>query len=377
MADVPASRLDARLDAAGIAGVVGVAGTVVAGSVAAGAVGERRPSVVGVRRPRVQLWPVVGGVVAVLGTIVVGVCIGPARLPLLGVAKELLGMQSGLGSSAGIVWQLRLPRVILALLVGGVLSMAGGAYQGAFRNQLADPYLLGVASGAGLGATLAIVSSAGPGVVPVAAFIGAILAVSVTYVLGSNDTLRAPSTLILAGVAVSSLFTAMQTFVAQRHANDIRQIYSWILGRLSTSGWSQVLTMLPYAIVSSIVLIAMSRRLDVLAVGDVEAQSLGLSPARTRFVIVVAASLATAAAVSVSGLIVFVGIIVPHAVRLIGGSSYRTILPLSFLYGGVFLALADLVARTLMSPAEIPIGVVTAFLGGPFFLYILRSQRRS
>ncbi len=365
MADVPVSRIDI----VGAVGPVGAVGTI-------GAVGERRTSVVVVRRPRLHVWPVAVGVLAVLGTIVLGVCIGPARLPLLDVAKTLLGMKSGLGSSAGIVWQLRLPRVVLALMVGGVLSMAGGAYQGAFRNQLADPYLLGVASGAGLGATLAIVSSAGPGLVPVAAFVGAILAVTLTYILGSNDTLRAPSTLILAGVAVSSLFTAMQTFVAQRHADDIRQIYSWILGRLSTSGWTQVVTMLPYAIVSSIVLIGMSRRLDVLAVGDAEAQSLGLSPARTRLVIVIAASLATAAAVSVSGLIVFVGIIVPHAVRLISGSSYRTILPLSFLYGGVFLALADLVARTLMSPAEIPIGVVTAFLGGPFFLYILRSQRR-
>jgi iron complex transport system permease protein len=342
------------------------------------AVGERGASSTGaaVRRPKLRIWPVVGGVFAVLAAIVVSVCIGPARLPVLDVAKELLGMKSGLGSSAAIVWQLRFPRVILALLVGGVLSMAGGAYQGAFRNQLADPYLLGVASGAGLGATLAIVSSDNSMLVPIAAFVGAILAVTVTYLLSSGDRERSPSTLILGGVAVSSLFTAMQTFVAQRNSNDIRQIYSWILGRLSTSGWTEVLSLLPYAVVSSVVLLIMARRLDVLSVGDAEAQSLGLSPARTRLIIVIAASLATAAAVSVSGLIAFVGLIVPHAVRLIAGSSSRTILPLSFLFGGVFLALADLVARTLMSPAEIPIGVVTAFLGGPFFLYILRSQRR-
>jgi iron complex transport system permease protein len=335
-----------------------------------------RGAVIALRRPKLRVWPVVGGLVAVVVAIVLGVCIGPARLPVLDVAKELVGMRSGLGTSSAIVWQLRFPRVILALLVGGVLSMAGGAYQGAFRNQLADPYLLGVASGAGLGATLAIVSSDSSGLVPVAAFIGAILAVAVTYVLSSGDNVRSSSTLILGGVAVSSLFTALQTFVAQRNSNDIRQIYSWILGRLSTSGWTEVLLLLPYAVVSGVVLLVMARRLDVLAVGDTEAQSLGLSPTRTRLVIVLAASLATAAAVSVSGLIAFVGLIVPHAVRLIAGSSNRTILPLSFLYGGVFLALADLVARTVMSPAEIPIGVVTAFLGGPFFLYILRSQRR-
>jgi iron complex transport system permease protein len=337
---------------------------------------ERGASVPSLRRPKLHVGPVVGGLFAVLVAIVLGVCIGPARLPVLAVAKELVGMKSGLGTSSAIVWQLRFPRVILALLVGGVLSMAGGAYQGAFRNQLADPYLLGIASGAGLGATLAIVSSDSSALVPVAAFLGAILAVAVTYALSSGENAQSSSTLILGGVAVSSLFTAMQTYVAQRNSNDIRQIYSWILGRLSTSGWTEVLLLLPYALVSAVVLIAMSRRLDVLAVGDNEAQSLGLSPVRTRLIIVVAASLATAAAVSVSGLIAFVGLIVPHAVRLIAGPSNRTILPLSFLYGGVFLALADLVARTVMSPAEIPIGVVTAFLGGPFFLYILRSQRR-
>ena len=329
-----------------------------------------------VRRRHVRRWPLIGGVLGVLAMIVAGVAIGPASLPITGVAKELLRLDSPLGTGATIVWQIRLPRVILALLVGGVLSIAGGAYQGAFRNSLADPYLLGVASGGGLGATLAIVSSAGRGLVPIAAFVGSLLAVGLTYVLGSNDHLRTPATLILAGVAVSSLFTALQTFVQQRNTENIREIYSWLLGRLSTQGWSDVITLLPYAAASTIVLMVMARRLDVLSVGDSEAQSLGLSPGRTRFIIVVAASLATAAAVSVSGLIAFVGIIVPHTVRLVGGSSYRTILPLSFLYGASFLALADLIARTAFSPAEIPIGVITAFFGAPFFLLILRSRRR-
>ena len=327
--------------------------------------------------PRVRAWPAVGGVVGVLTVILLGVVIGPARLPVFGVAKELLGLRSNLGTGASIVWQIRLPRVILAVMVGGVLSVAGGAYQGAFRNPLADPYLLGVASGGGLGATLAIVSSAGRGFVAPAAFVGSLLAVALTYLLGSNDRLRSPATLILAGVAVSSLFTAVQTFVQQRNTDDIRQIYGWILGRLSTSGWTDVLTLLPYAVVCTVLLVLLARRLDVLAVGDVETQSLGLSPVRTRLAIVVVASLATAAAVSVSGLIVFVGIIVPHTVRLVAGHSYRTILPLSFLYGGVFLALCDLAGRTVFSPAEVPISVVTAFFGAPFFLLILRSSRRA
>jgi iron complex transport system permease protein len=184
------------------------------------------------------------------------------------------------------------------------------------------------------------------------------------------------STLILAGVAVASFLTAVQTYVQQQNADDIRQVYSWILGRLATAGWSDVTLLLPYAALTAAVLLANRRVLDVLGVGDEEAGSLGLDVSRTRLLIVVAASLGTAAAVSVSGLIGFVGIIVPHAVRLIAGSSYRVILPLAMLFGAAFLAVADLIARTAASPAEIPIGVITAFLGAPFFVVVLRNARR-
>jgi len=154
-------------------------------------------------------------------------------------------------------------------------------------------------------------------------------------------------------------------------------VYSWILGRLTTSGWHETLMLLPYAVVASVVVLSQRRALDVLSVGDEEAESLGLHPRRVRLVLVVAAALGAAAAVSVSGLIGFVGIIVPHAVPLLAGPSYRVILPLSLLFGGAFLALADLLARTVMSPAEIPIGVVTAFFGAPFFVLVLRTTRRA
>jgi iron complex transport system permease protein len=251
-----------------------------------------------------------------------------------------------------------------------------------FRNPLADPYLLGVAAGAGLGATLAIVAGLDRGAgmfrpLPLAAFAGALVAVSLTYLLGAAGTrFRSPATLILAGVAVAAFFTAMQTFVQQREAETLRQVYAWILGRLSTSGWSDVLLLLPYVIVAPLVLLAHRRVLDVLSVGDEEATALGMHPQRARVIIVVFASLGTAAAVAVSGLIGFVGIIVPHTVRLLAGSSFRIVLPLSMLFGAAFLALADLLARTALSPAEIPIGVVTAFFGAPFFVLVLRTSRR-
>jgi iron complex transport system permease protein len=337
----------------------------------------------GVTRGRARWW--VAGVGAVLVAGVAGLALGPLRLPPVGVALELLHLHSGLTPrEAAIVTELRLPRVVLALVVGATLALAGGCYQGVFRNPLADPYLLGVAAGAGLGATAAIAfthrsgAAAGMSVaVPPAAFAGALAAVALTYVLGAAGTrYRAPATLILAGVAVTSFLTAGQTYLQQRNADTIREVYSWLLGRLGTAGWHDVLLIAPYAAVSAAVIIVHGRALDVLAVGDEEAASLGANPKRTRYLLIVAASLGTAAAVAVSGLIAFVGIIVPHTVRLLAGSSYRAILPLSALFGGAFLALADLVARLALAPAEIPIGVVTAFFGAPFFIVVLRTVRR-
>jgi iron complex transport system permease protein len=322
-----------------------------------------------------------------------GLAFGPVSLPPGGVAAELLNLipgvrlHSGLtGSEADIITQLRLPRVVLGLLVGAMLALAGGCYQGVFRNPLADPYLLGVAAGAGLGATVAIAlrgaavgdeTIALPVTVPIAAFMGALGAVALTYALGSaGGRERSPATLILAGVAVSSFLTALQTYLLQRNVETIREVYSWILGRVATAGWHDVLLLLPYAVVTAGVVLAHGRELDVLSVGDEEAASLGLHPQRSRYLLLAAASLGTAAAVAVSGLIGFVGLIVPHAVRLLAGTSYRAVLPLSMLFGGAFMAIADLIARTAVAPAEIPIGVITAFFGAPFFVLVLRTARR-
>jgi iron complex transport system permease protein len=336
------------------------------------------------------------GLVAVLVAAVAGLALGPVRLNPFGVAAQLLdvlpgvNVHSGLSpTEAAIVTQLRLPRVVLGLLVGATLALAGGTYQGVFRNPLADPYLLGVAGGAGLGATVAIAAAHAfgsgsaldttrtPVAVPAAAFVGALVAVAMTYALGaSGSRYRTPATLILAGVAVTSFFTAAQSFLQQRYVETIREVYSWIMGRLTVAGWHDVLLLLPYTVVMAFVILAHRRQLDVLSVGDEEAASLGAHPQRTRIVLIVAASLGTAAAVSVSGLIAFVGIIVPHTVRLLFGGSYRVVLPLSMLFGGAFLTLADLAARILMPPNEIPIGVVTAFFGAPFFVVVLRTSKR-
>ena len=198
----------------------------------------------------------------------------------------------------------------------------------------------------------------------------------ITYLVGAAfGASRSGVSLVLAGVAVVSLFTAIQTFVLQRNNDVIREVYSWILGRVSNATWADVRLVLPYVVVSSVVLLLHRRHLDLFRVGDDEAAALGADVARVRIVIVVAATMGTAAVVSVSGLIGFVGVIVPHAVRMLAGASYRRVLPLSLLVGATFLILVDRPGRVLQDPAETPIGVVTAFFGAPFFILLLRSKR--
>ncbi len=344
---------------------------------------------VAVARPRhPRLGPTGAIVLLAVAAAFAAVLVGPANIPAGGVVRELLdrlpfvSIESGLTErQAAVVWQLRVPRVVLGAMVGAALSIAGGAYQGVFRNPLADPYLLGVAAGAGLGATLAIAAgvSATSAILPVAAFSGGAVAVVITYGLARlGGSMRATGTLVLAGVAVASFFTAAQTFAQQMASDTVREVFAWILGRLTTAGWGEVRIVTPFLVVAMAVLIAHRRHLDVLAVGETEAAALGVHVSRVRFWVVLAATLATAGAVAVAGLIGFVGIIVPHTVRLIAGSSYRTILPLSLVGGAAFLLLADIVARTVLSPSELPIGVVTAFVGAPFFAVILaRSGRRA
>ena len=328
--------------------------------------------------------PLVIGAVTLFVAMLVGLTLGPAGLDPGKVFASLVDLLPGVDTGGGldgtghtILFEIRFPRVLLGALVGATLALAGSAYQGIFRNPLADPYLLGVAAGAGLGATFAFAARLDHVWVAPLAFVGGLVAVGATYLLGRSVGGRTTTSLILAGVAVAAFATAVQTFLLQRRFEVLKEVYSWLLGRLTTVGWTEVLTLIPYAVVAGAVVIGSGRLLDVLRLGDEEAASLGVRVDRVRLLVVLAATLATAAAVSVSGLIGFVGIIVPHTVRLVFGWSYRVIVPLSALFGAGFLVVADLMARTLMSPAELPIGVVTAFLGAPFFVLVLRTMGRT
>jgi cobalamin transport system permease protein len=332
------------------------------------------------------LWAC-SAVAFLLASLVIGVLVGPIHLGVGEVLESaaarlhIPGFSTSLSpTDEAILWQIRVPRVVLAALVGAMLAVAGATYQGVFRNPLADPYLLGVAAGAGLGATIAIAylpqGLRGQRLLPVAAFVGGAVAVMLTYAVGrSARRERDAATLVLAGVTVTAFFTAWQTFVQQQNSETLQEVYSWILGNIPSTGWSDVFIVLPYIGVAVVVILALRRVVDVLNLGDDEAASLGVDVRRVRLALVVAATLGTAAAVAVTGLIGFVGIIVPHTIRLLTGVGYRALLPLSVVVGAGFLVLADVVARTALSPAEIPLGVVTAFFGAPFFALVLRTTR--
>jgi len=283
-----------------------------------------------------------------------------------------------------IVFDVRLPRIVAAGLVGAALSYSGTSYQGVFRNPLADPFLLGVASGAGFGAAIAIVSplpssAYGFGWVPIFAFAGAIATVSLVYAAARSAPGSASgsggATLILAGVALSAVLSAGISFMLLTGGELAQPILSFIFGGFNTASWERVAAALPYIVGGGIVVTLHSRVMNVLQLDREQAAQLGVNVTRSTLFILAGASLMAAAAVSVAGIIGFVGLIVPHSARMIVGWDHRRLLPVAALGGASFLIAADLVSRTLLAPQEIPVGVLTAMLGGPFFLYLLRTRR--
>ncbi len=327
--------------------------------------------------------------VALLVACAAGVMVGKAALDLdtiVGIAAYRLHLSQAVpwwpASHETILMEIRLPRVILAALVGAGLSMAGATYQALFRNPLADPYLVGVAGGAGLGATLAMAAPLpalfyAMGVVQGAAFLGALLTVAVVYSLARVGRSTPVTTLLLAGVAVGSVANALMSFVMYSEGDKLSVIYAWLLGGFNVASWQQVAMVAPGVAIAAVTVSLLGRVANVMQLDDDQARSLGVNVEMVKLVLVLGATLATAAAVSAAGLIGFVGLVVPHVVRMLWGPDHRSLIPLSVLVGGAFLVAADAGARLLPGPQEIPVGVVTAFCGAPFFLYLLRQQKRS
>jgi iron complex transport system permease protein len=318
--------------------------------------------------------------------VVLSIAIGSVFIPPGDLGRILIGwlnratFSEPLKTFAFILTGIRLPRTVLILLTGAALGGSGAAYQGLFRNPLADPYLIGVASGAGLGAVLAMsvkfsYSFWGLMVVPAAAFIGALLTVFLVYTLARVGKTLPTTNLILAGVAFGSFATAITTYLMLRSTGELHRAIAWLNGGSSQAGWEPVLAMLPFLAIGLGILLLSGHALNLLQFGDDQAQQMGLPVTRVRTLILLAASLATAAAVSFSGIIGFIGLIVPHVMRLWFGADYRRLLPLSLIGGAGALLLADVIARSVMAPQELPVGIVTALVGAPFFLWVLRRAK--
>ncbi|MDD1504220.1 MULTISPECIES: iron ABC transporter permease [Lysinibacillus] len=307
-----------------------------------------------------------------------GVAIGSVHIPL-----EVLWNKAADETAANILWKIRLPRVLLAGLVGASLAIAGAAFQGLLKNPLADPYTLGVSSGASVGAVMTIFFSISIPVVghftlPTFSMIGAILTmVAVMGFARIVDRSLKMETLILTGVIFSSFLGSLISLMIALSGEELRQVIGWLLGSVSMRGWPYVQMIIPFVIIGSIMLWTQRRELNVLLYGEERAKHLGVHVKRSKYIILVGGSMLTGAAVAVSGTIGFVGLVVPHMTRMVWGSDHRHLLPLSFLNGATLLIICDLIARTIIMPRELPIGVITAFIGAPVFSYIFYKQRRS
>ncbi|MEJ2413444.1 MAG: iron ABC transporter permease [Anaerolineales bacterium] len=315
---------------------------------------------------------------------VLSVALGAVTIPPGSALRIMLSKIPGLEPTASwpeyyetIIWDLRLPHAILVGLTGAALAGSGAAFQGLFRNPLADPYLIGVASGAGLGAIIIMsVPQAGRYLVPVGAFLGGLATIIAVYQLAKVGQIVPLTTLILAGVAIGSFTSALTSFLMLISDEMVLQAMGFLLGGSTVTGWEPLVIALPYFAVGLATLVLSGHSLNVLQFGEEQAKQLGLSVEKVKLFIIISASLTTAAAVSFSGVIGFVGLVVPHMIRIVWGGDYKKLIPLSIVGGAVTLLLSDIVARTVMAPGYLPVGIVTALIGAPFFLWILRKAKK-
>lgn len=331
------------------------------------------------------------GVILLLLSIVVSLSIGSAQLPLSHIVGILAKHLPWIGSHIEVKWpqsseqiinKVRIPRVLLGILVGAVLSIAGAGFQGVLRNPLADPYSLGVSSGASVGAAFLIYFGLqfawfGQWSIPIVAFLTGLISLFLVLKLALIEGKLKMETLILSGVVMQAFLGAFVSFLVSISNQTVNEIIFWLMGSLAMRGWSYTYMISPYLVIGVVILLSYARSLNLLALGERQAAHLGVHVERTKLIVLIASTLITAAAVSVAGVIGFVGLIVPHLVRLLVGPDYRLIIPLSAIGGGIYVLWADTLARTLLSPTEIPLGVITAFLGAPFFAYLLHKDKKT
>jgi len=330
--------------------------------------------------------------VALTLTIILSLNVGFAQIPFSTVLKILAKRMPFLGNLVDsssvsyveetIIIQIRMPRILAGALVGAALAAAGVVYQGIFRNPMADPYVLGVSAGAAVGASLAIVlgigfTLLGVSTVPISAFAGSLIAVFVVYNVSRVGSRVPVTTLLLSGIAVSIFLSAIVAVLQVIAGEKLHIIVFWLMGGFSYVEWKDVWAVLPLICLGTVIIYFYARDLNILALGEETAQHLGVDVEKVKKLLLVFGSLVTAAAVSISGLIAFIGLVIPHITRIMIGPDHRVLLPTSIIVGASFLVICDAVARVTVSPVELPVGVITALSGGPFFVYLLRKKKES
>jgi len=341
-----------------------------------------------IRTPRQKKACLLGLLVLLVVTLIYSTSFGAVYLDkkeiLYIILEKVVGLppaESIMGTTRDIFLNIRLPRVFQAAMVGAALSVSGATFQALFRNPLADPYIIGVSSGAALGAALAIVSGfslgwAGFGAVPLMAFLGGSAAIILVYQLSRQGAFIPVMTLLLAGIAVNAFLSALVSLMVYFAGEHIHQIVFWMMGGLGGARWSYVRVMLPYILAGFGIIYFFARELNVLLLGEDTALYLGINVEKVKIIFLAAASLLVSAAVSTSGIIGFIGLVVPHLLRLVAGPDHRFLLPASALAGAILLTCADTLSRTIIAPLELPVGIITAILGAPFFLYLLRRRKK-
>jgi iron complex transport system permease protein len=339
-------------------------------------------------RGKFQINPLLTAAILAIAAVILSLVVGSVPIPLITLGKMILGKLPGIqiqpswpAPFSTILFDLRFPRTVLIALTGASLAGSGAAYQGLFRNPLADPYLIGVASGAGLGAVIAMsihwpATMFGFFTIPFAAFLSGMLTVMLVYILARVGKTVPTTNLLLAGVSISSFCTALTSYLMIQSQSELRRAIIWLLGGSSMTGWEPVLAMLPYTIVGLGALLISGNPLNVLQFGEEQASQLGLNVQKARVIVILGSSLAAASAVAFTGIIGFVGLIVPHIVRILWSGDYRRLIPLSIVTGVTVLLVTDIIARIIIPPQEVPLGIITALVGAPFFLWVLKKSKQ-
>ena len=327
------------------------------------------------------IYTYTAAVIIVLILALISLLIGSSQIAVKDIFAFLSSSGDISASSRLILEEIRLPRIILSFIVGAGLAAAGTVLQGVIRNPMVDPYIIGISAGAGTGVMFALLLGLevvffSLNAVPAFAFLGALLTVVLVYQLAKVGGKLPVLTFLLAGVAVSFILNSVMSFLMVIRTENLQQIVYWLMGSLAGTTWSDIRMILPYFLVGLLVIIYYLKDLNIILLGEESAVHLGVNVERVKIVLLAAASLITASVVSVSGSIGFIGLVVPHIARMIIGPDHRKLLPLAVILGGAFLLITDSIARTVMAPLELPVGIITALAGGPYFIYLLRTKTK-